>query len=175
MGGVRGRSGGKNRKTLAQKLRDGNPGKRPLNRKERQALPGEPKLPSGMTRESQAVWPEIVAILKENNALFVTDGLAISALCSSFVLFRKAEAAIEQYGALAVTIDDKTGIGELRTSPAVRVRSDALKHMRAGWQAFGLDPVSRSGLSVGKIPDRQPETALDAILRAKSAGDDVVN
>jgi len=168
-------SGGKNRKPTAQKKAEGNPGKRKLNLNERQALPGEPPMPSGMTKETQLVWPEIVAILKENNALFVTDGLAIAALCSSFVLFRKAEAAIEQYGALAVTVDDKTGIGELRTSPAVRVRSDALKHMRAGWQAFGLDPVSRSGLSVGKLPEKTPETAFDAVLRAKSAGDDVVN
>ena len=42
-------SGGHNRKPTAQKLAEGNRGKRRLNLREPKALPGEPQMPSGMT------------------------------------------------------------------------------------------------------------------------------
>ena len=44
-------SGGNGRKPTAQKLAEGNRGKRPLNLREPKALPGEPQMPSGMTEE----------------------------------------------------------------------------------------------------------------------------
>jgi len=169
-------SGGRNRKPTAQKKAEGNPGKRKLNKREPAALPGEPKMPSWLAGAPRRLWPEVVSILSEAGVLFKTDVIAISALCSSIVLFRKADAAIEKFGALHLTLEEKTGVGILRTAPAVRVRSDALRYMRSIWQAFGLDPSSRSGV---QIPDPDPnsrsETALDAILRSKSSKDDIVN
>jgi hypothetical protein len=57
-------SGGHNRKSTAQKLVEGNPGGRPLKLREPKALPGEPPMPSGMTEQAKAVWPEVVAMLK---------------------------------------------------------------------------------------------------------------
>jgi len=47
---------GHNRKPTAQKLAEGNRGKRPLNLREPKALPGEPQMPSGMTEQARAVW-----------------------------------------------------------------------------------------------------------------------
>jgi len=46
------------------------------------ALPGEPQMPSGMTEQARAVWPEVVAMLKANDVLFKTDGLAIAVPCA---------------------------------------------------------------------------------------------
>jgi len=45
-------SGGHNRKPTAQKLAEGNRGKRPLNLREPKALSGEPPMPSGMTEQT---------------------------------------------------------------------------------------------------------------------------
>ena len=87
-------SGGHNRKPTAQKLAEGNRGKRPLNLREPKALPGEPQMPSGMTEQARAVWPEVVAMLTANDVLFKTDGLAIAALCSHLVLFWQADRAV---------------------------------------------------------------------------------
>lgn len=169
-------SGGKNRKSTAQKKAEGNPGKRTLNVSEPVARPGEPKIPKWLGREGRKMWPQVIEILDSAGVLFKSDVLAIASLCSTIVLFRKAEAAIEKFGVLHVTLDEDTGTGVLRTASAVRVRSDTLKHLRALWQGFGLDPSSRSGV---RIPDPDPnsksETALDAILRSKSSKDDVVN
>jgi phage terminase small subunit len=93
-------SGGHNRKSIAQKLAEGNRGKRPLNLREPKALPGEPQMPSGMTEQARAVWPEVVAVLKANDVLFKTDGLAIATLCSNLVLFWQADRAVQEMGSM---------------------------------------------------------------------------
>jgi len=135
--------------------------------------PGEPQMPSFMTIEARKLWPEVVTILARAGVLFETDGIAIGVFCSSLALFKQMDAAIAKYGSLNVELDEITGTGVLRTSPSVRVRSDALKQMRASWQAFGLDPASRAGIQVGEPPEKT-RSALENILRSKSAKDDVV-
>lgn len=172
-------SGGKNKKPTAVKLAEGNRGKRKLNTREPKAFPGEPAIPQHLTDAGRKVWPMVCAGLNESGVLYKTDGLAIAALCSSLVLFAQADAAVAKYGLVTVTpLSDKngvdTGVVVLRTNPACRVRSDALRHLRSLWQAFGLDPASRSGVQ-GAPPTDKPQSALDAILRAKGANDDVVN
>ena len=167
-------SGGHNRKPTAQKLAEGNRGKRPLNLREPKALPGEPQMPSGMTEQARAVWPEVVAMLKANDVLFKTDGLAIAALCSNLVLFWQADRAVQELGSVREELDEATGIYTLRINPSVRVRSDAEKKLRACWQLFGLDPSSRTGVQVDPS-ERDPQSALDSVLRAKSAKDEIIN
>ena len=167
-------SGGKNRKRTAQKKAEGNRGRRELNTREPVERPGEPKMPSFMTLQAKKLWPEVVAMLARAGVLFETDGIAIGVFCSSLALFKQMDAAIAKYGSINVELDEVTGTGVLRTSAAVRVRSDALKQVRASWQAFGLDPASRAGIQVGE-PAEKTMSALDNILRSKSAGDDVVN
>jgi P27 family predicted phage terminase small subunit len=169
-------SGGRNRKPTAQKKAEGNRGKRKLNLKEPPSLPGEPKKPSWLSGAPLKAWPEIVRNLAEAGTLRKTDGIRIATLCSSLILFRKADAAIAKYGALHLVLDEETGVGSFKTSAAVRVRSDALKHLRADCQAFGLDPSSGSGIQISDPdPNSRSETALDAILRSKSSKDDIVN
>lgn len=167
-------SGGKNRKPTAQKKAEGNRGKRALNPKEPKVLPGEPEIPGCLTKAARKVWPQVCASLLEVGVLYKTDGLAIAALCSSLVLFAQADAAIAKFGSVCATLDETTGVAVLRTNPAVRVRSDALRHLRSSIQSFGLDPASRSGLQLVEPPDKQ-KSALESILRSKSAKDDVVN
>lgn len=167
-------SGGKNRKPTAQKKAEGNRGKRGLNAREPKVLPGEPAIPKFLNAAGRKVWPGVCASLAEVGVLYKTDDIAIGALCSSLVLFAQADAAIAKYGSVCATLDEVTGVAVLRTNPAVRVRSDALRHLRSSLQSFGLDPSSRSGLQVGDSSEKQ-QSALENILRSKSAKDDVVN
>jgi P27 family predicted phage terminase small subunit len=173
-------SGGHNRKSAAVKKAEGNRGKRKLARQEpteepkAEPIPGEPKMPACLTTAGRLVWPMIVAELADNGALFQTDGIAIAALCSSLVLFTAADAAIAKFGSVCATLDEITGVAVLKTNPAVRVRSDALRHLSRSLQSFGLDPASRSGIQLPD-PKGKKKSALDAILHAKSNQDDVVN
>lgn len=171
-------SGGKNRKSTARKKAEGNRGKRALNLAEPAALPGEPEIPKELSKAAREVWPQIVATLQANTVLFKTDSIAVAALCSSYVHFFLADAQVQEYGTVMVELhkDSKgspTGLSSLKMNPAVRVRSDALKHLRACWQVFGLDPSSRSGIQLPDSPDAPSK--LRDIMRAKGPGDDVVN
>lgn len=170
-------SGGRNRKSTAQKRAEGNRGRRALNEREPQALPGEPPMPKFVAQDIavRQIWKELVAILGEYGVLRKTDGLAIGALCSNYVLFAQAEASIRKYGHVIVTeLDQETGVSVMKVNPSVRVRSDALKQLRLGWQAFGLDPRSAAGIQLPDNPEK-PKTGLDLIKLAKSAKDEVIN
>jgi hypothetical protein len=66
-------------------------------------------MPSGMTEHAKAVWPEVVAMLKANDVLFKTDGLAIATLCSNLVLFWQADRAVQEMGSMREKLDERTG------------------------------------------------------------------
>jgi len=132
-------------------------------------------MPSGMTEQARAVWPEVVAMLKANDVLFKTDGLAIAALCSNLVLFWQADRAVQELGSVREELDEGTGVSTLRMNPSVRVHSDAEKKLRACWRLFGLDPSSRPGVQVSDPAEGNPHSALDSVLRAKSAKDEIIN
>ncbi len=173
-------SGGRNKKTVAQRKAEGNRGRRKLNQGEPAALPGEPKQPRFLTAEMRVVWRELVPLLSEKKVLDKADGIALGTLCSSYVLFRQSDASVAEKQREIAARDHE--IEELESQidrltkhlgAAVRRRSDALRHLRADWQAFGLDPASSSGISTGTSSDHM-QSALDKVLRAKSSHDDVV-
>jgi P27 family predicted phage terminase small subunit len=164
-------SGGRNRKSAAQKAAEGNRGRRPLDLRPPKALPGEPPMPTWLTAAARALWPEVCAIIQANGVLYATDGMAVAALCSSLAMFRQAE---EELVGKHLTWDavDKMGNIAVRSHPAVRVRALALREMRASWQSFGLDPSSRAGLDACKKGSDEPMSAIDKILRSKKKSDD---
>lgn len=170
-------SGGRNRKPRVIKKAEGNRGKRPLNDKEPPSLRGEPPMPDFVQKDAATryVWRQLVHVLDEYGVLRKTDGIAIGTLCSNYVLFAQADASVRKHGHVIVTeLDMETGVSVMKVNPSVRVRSDALKQLRAGWQAFGLDPASAAGLKLPDDPEK-PKTGLDLIRMAKSNKDEVVN
>jgi P27 family predicted phage terminase small subunit len=167
-------SGGKNRKPTAMKVAEGNRGKREINKQEPVALPGEPPMPKDVTADVRAIWPEVCAMLNCNGTLFKTDGLAIATFCSNLVMFRKAEAAVAKYGAVAVELEEETGVAVMKLSALYRFRSDAEKKLRASYQEFGLNPSSRAGIAIPE-PSDKPKNGLDSIRNAKNTKDEVVH
>jgi P27 family predicted phage terminase small subunit len=158
-------SGGSNRKPTALKKLLGNPGKRKLNEKEPAAPKGVPEMPRFLTTEARAEWRRIIPILVDMCVLTVADGKALAGYCSAYAQLAKAEAAIEKYGLICVTaLDPDTGVVELKTNPAVRIKSDALRQMKSFLIEFGLTPASRSKLKINASPDT-PD-ALDALFDA---------
>jgi P27 family predicted phage terminase small subunit len=157
-------SGGSNRKPTALKKFLGNPGKRKLNEKEPKARKGVPEMPRFLTTEARAEWRRIIPILVDMCVLTVADGKALAGYCSAYAQLVKAEAAIEKYGIICATLDQVTGVAELKVNPAVRIKSDALRHMKSFLIEFGLTPASRSKLKINASHDT-PD-ALDALFDA---------
>ena len=157
-------SGGSNRKPTALKKLLGNPGKRKLNEEEPEAPKGVPEMPDFLTAEARAEWKRIVPILCDMGVLTVADGKALAGYCSAYAQLAKCEAAIEKFGLICATLDQATGVAELKVNPAVRIKSDALRHMKSFLIEFGLTPASRSKLKINANHDA-PD-ALDSLFDA---------
>jgi P27 family predicted phage terminase small subunit len=157
-------SGGSNQKPTALKKLLGNPGKRKLNNAEPVAPKGVPEMPKFLNGEARAEWRRIIPILINMGVLTVADGKALGAYCSAYSQLVKAEAAIEKFGLICATLDQETGVAELKVNPAVRVKSDALRHMKSFLLEFGLTPASRSKLKINANADT-PD-ALDGLFDA---------
>lgn len=143
-------SGGRNAKPTVVKKREGNRGHRKLNKKEPKAELGEPEIPRYVQRNPIALaeWRRLVPILLELGVLTKAHSIALGGLCSSHSQLVMAEAAIKKYGLIcARTIDKESGFAVLTVNPAVRIKSDALRHLRAACAQFGLDPSSSSRVS----------------------------
>jgi P27 family predicted phage terminase small subunit len=141
-------SGGKNRKPTALKKLQGNAGKRKLNKREPKPMIGAPAMPEHLSRVAKAAWRRLVPILLSMKVLTIADGDALAGYCTSIEQWILASAAIAKYGILIAELDELTGTGSVKTNPAVRVRSDALRHMRSFESEFGLTPASRAKLQI---------------------------
>lgn len=164
-------SGGRNRKPTAIKKAQGNPGKRKLNEKEPKPKSGIPEMPKGLPPLAVAEWKRIVPILDEMGVLNIACGPALAAYCSSFNQWFLAEAAIQKFGILCAQLDEVTGVAVLKINPAVRVKSDALRHMKSFAIEFGLTPGSLSRLTTKSNDSTQDP--LDDFLGRKTAGETV--
>lgn len=178
-------SGGRNRKPLARKKVEGNRGRRKQKTSAAPALariPGEPAMPSFLTPRQKAVWRMLVPILKDNGVLTPDCGIALGTLCSSYVHFSEADVDVahrqEEIRAkerARDSIEEQIDALNKRLGSASRRRSDLLRHLRASWQGFGLDPSSRSGISPADPQNSdQMKSAIDRVLSSKSDGNDVV-
>jgi P27 family predicted phage terminase small subunit len=173
MGGKR--SGGHNRKPKAIREAEGNPGHRDINQAEPVPPDQLPVMPSGMSPQAQRFWAELLPIVTSMEVMTCADAVALGELCMALDRRMQAEEMIQKF---TILIPQKNELGVVigvKTNPAVRVASDADRHVRGYLAAFGLDPASRAGLKVAAPKNGGKVSALDAILRAKSSHDDVVN
>ena len=63
------------------KLMAGNPGKRPLNKREPQPRRTTPRCPAWLNKKAKTVWRRIVPELRDMGILTVVDGEALAAFC----------------------------------------------------------------------------------------------
>jgi P27 family predicted phage terminase small subunit len=165
-------SGGRNAKSTRVKKREGNRGHRKLNEKEPKAPAGEPKMPLFVKKNviARATWHNLVPLLLDMKVLNKAHGLALGGLCVAVSQLAMAEAALAKYGLInARTLDKETGFAVLSISPAQRIKSDALRHIRAGCMQFGLDPSAASRLHVDFGESAQD--AADDFFAGEDTGD----
>ena len=129
-------------------------------------------------------------MLEEMQVMTPADAFALGELCMALDRRMAAEELIQRLGIMiphkaVVTEKDAKGrrirvekvIG-LKMNPAVRVASDADRHVRTYLAAFGLDPASRSKVviegsvpSPNRKPHGKPSDPLEDVRRAKTSSD----
>lgn len=151
------------------KIISGNPGKRPLpeNEPKPKRIRKLPPAPGHISEGARQVWDKVVKELDDISILTSIDVFAVEILCEALADHRAAgdqiEAAKEEYAAAKaeqVNCDwsadgryyrtqNKSGGFMWRAHPAVGLRSDADRRMRAWCAEFGLTPSARTRLVVG--------------------------
>jgi len=134
------RPAGAKPKPTAVNKRNGNPGKRRINREEPQYEVKVPKCPSHMDPIAKKEWRRIGGLLASEGLLTDADMAALMAYCRAFSLFVEADKKVQQYGPMLIS---KT-TGSVYQSPYVHQMTAAAKQMVAIATEFGLTPSSRT-------------------------------
>ena len=126
------------RTPTALKVLTGNPGKRPLPKGEPKPRPLMPAKPDWLGEDASAEWDRYARMLFNSGVLTEVDGTAFAGYCEAFGAWRIAAR------------DQAEDPSDWRKLVAVR---EAFKLLRAAGSDFGLNPVSRSKIDIGKRGD----------------------
>lgn len=131
----------------ALKLVTGNPGKRPLNKKEPKPRTRTPVCPPHLDAKGKAVWKKLCAILKRMGVLTEADGLALERLCDCYSDILQCRDLVEQAGRTYTTIDQNSNT-LIKSNPAVAQLRAADAQFKSYLVEFGLTPAARSKVNV---------------------------
>jgi len=139
----------------ALKLVTGNPGKRPLNKKEPKPRTKTPVCPVHLDPKGKAVWKKLCALLKRMGVLTEADGLALERLCDCYSDILKCRELIERDGRTYTSIDQNSN-QLIKNNPAVNQLRAADAQFKSYLVEFGLTPAARSKVNVD-LPDGDKE------------------
>ena len=124
-------------KPTALKILQGNPGRRPLNKREPEPTLGKPEKPEGLGPYGEEIWDELIEQLIMMQVMSTADRRALELCARSYQEYRQA-----------LTQTDK--------KISVTAASDAWKRCKSMLVEFGLTPSSRSRVKVVKASTPDP-------------------
>jgi len=153
---------GRKPKTAAQKLLDGNPGKRPI-RPDLPAPSGAPPMPERLMVDPLAVakWKEFVPLLLDLGTLTQADGEALATLCE---VYSAAQACLLELRATGPVM--RTDLGGVKPNPAGPLYRGLVSLQASLMAEFGLTPTSRTRLG-GK--EEKPSDEVEEFFKIHGA------
>ena len=127
------------------KIIKGNPGRRPLNKREPCPKVVLPEAPDWLDERAKQCWNYLAPMLARLRVLTEADLLAFEALCKTYSRWRQAEAMIEKSPTLLMKRKD----GEVVLVPHVRVAQNYFLLLNKSLTDFGLNPSARSKIIAG--------------------------
>lgn len=147
----------KGRKPLPTRLKElaGNPGKRPLNRREPKPKTQIPPCPATLSAQARSEWKRITAQLQPLDLVSHLDRAALAAYCNAWARWVEAENELKKSGTVV-----KSPSGFPIQNPYLAVSNAAVEQMRKFLVEFGLTPASRSRLTGGTATPTAPGADL---------------
>jgi P27 family predicted phage terminase small subunit len=149
---------GRKPKPTAIKLLEGNPGKRPLNRKEPKPAQKAPRCPAWLDDEAKKEWKRVGKVLEQMGMLTELDMAAFAGYCQAYARWKTAEDFITQHGDMV-----RTPNGYIQQVPQVSIAQTNLKIMLRFCEEFGLTPSARSRI-VGEERQAASEDEMEKLL-----------
>ena len=131
------------------KILTGNPGKRPLNDHEPKPASVAPTCPHWLDTEAKKKWKALIPELERMGLATAVDGDTLACYCQAWAEFRVATETLKKDGRTTFG-----GTGGMKPHPCIAMQRSAWKAIKEFASLFGLDPSSRSRLS---IPGTQEE------------------
>lgn len=177
---------GPRKKPTELELVQGNPGRRPVRKREPKPDRRRPDPPPWLSDEASAVWAEVEPQLSDMRVLTKADAHALACYCTAFARWRAAEQWIATHGEafpmraastkcktcsgvgsiVGVECDDCKGAGEIlgaircfQQFPQVSVARQLLETVRRYQQEFGLTPSARTSIDADLDEDEDPDDA----------------
>lgn len=130
--------------TIVKRAR-GNPGKRPLNTDEPEAVPGLPECPSHLTDEARKEWERMGAQLASEQRMALVYKGAFAAYCQAWGRWVEAETMLKEYG---LVVKDRKGL--LARSPYLAIADTAWSQIMKAVAELGISPTSQARVSTVK-------------------------
>jgi P27 family predicted phage terminase small subunit len=144
------------------KLIRGNPGKRPISRREPRPATGKPLCPEWLCDEAHAEWQRITDNLEPMGMLHKVDHGLIVAWAVAWAQLRQATEDIAESGYTIINSHDN-----LVAHPAVAIRTKAIDQMIKLAGQFGLSPAARTRLETPEVEEFDP---LKDLINGGNAG-----
>lgn len=132
------------------KILRGNPGRRPLNKREPVPASGKPTAMDCLTPAAGVHFARLSVFLSAMRVLTEADQAALSALAQSLADYEEATRALTELG----TVIESSRERGLVRSPWLIVRKQAWEQMQRGFSDFGLTPSARSKIQT--LPASEP-------------------
>jgi len=132
---------GRKPKPTAQKVLEGNPGKRPLNPHEPDFPPPADTIPLELEGDAHALkeWARLSPLLESARVTTEADRGSLVALCQQWSQYLEATQRIRTSGMVVRTPNDYP-----MPNPYIAIANRALTHCVKLWVELGLTPSSRS-------------------------------
>ena len=134
---------------------NGNPGKRPLNRREPRPPRTTPSCPAWLSKDAKNAWRRMVPALRDMGVLTIVDGEALAAFCKTYARWRQAEEFLDQHGLVYPLRDEKGNVRCMQQFPQVSIARNMLLLMRSFLQEFGMTPASRTRIELPWEPPKR--------------------
>lgn len=138
------------------KLVKGNPGRRPVNKREPKAPRSRPSAPVHMSDRARETWGYVTGLLDRMGVLTEVDGVALEMLCEAYADYLAARAELKAFGSEYYATSTAAGDQMHRVHPAVAQRNDADRRIRAWLAEFGMTPSARARVKADGIEDEDP-------------------
>lgn len=150
---------GRKPKPTAEKVLEGNPGKRSLNTAEPKPEKKAPRCSSWLEDEAKKEWKRMCKQLEQLGILTEIDMAAFAGYCQAYARWKEAEEFITQHGTIV-----KTSSGYWQQVPQVSIAQTYLKIMNKFCEQFGLTPSARSRIVADTAEDKESdEMELDEL------------
>jgi len=141
------------------KILRGNPGNRPINKSEPQPPADGVVMPVHLGKVAARKWQELLPLLQAVKIMTKADVEALARYCDTYEWWLATRAKLKKEGDTYPILNDKGDVKYIAQRPEVSIAHKLAVQMRQLEQDFGLNPSSRSSLSVEPQPQATDEAA----------------